>query len=476
MRDAWRQGRPIYVMGLVSPRVCLVARPALLNWDGNFKPSPNRCVRTCLPGNTAPQYFIIVLKGIYEMNSPPIRPTRFVALDVHKRYIVAAAIDAEQNIVLRPRRVRLEEFEGWASAHLEPTDSVVLEATTNAWHLCDQLHPLVGSVTVAHPLLVKLIASARVKTDSRDAISLARLLAAGLIPAVWVPPEEVRELRSLVNHRQRLVKQRTQTRNRLHAVLHRHNLVPPGKSPFSRVHRGWWDRLGLSVTEKLQVRQDLATVDHLEPLIMEVEKELARLTTIEPWADRATFLVQLPGIGVVNAMVLLAAIGDISRFESARKLVGYAGLGPSVHDSGQTHRTGKITKEGRREIRTTMVEAAWAAVRTHPYWRSQFERLRKRAGDGKAIVAIARKLLVVVWHVLTERVADRYVDVERVAFKFMNWSWALGKENRHGLDTASFIRGELTRLGIGDTLSSISRSGRIYRLPPIRDMAESQAS
>src|SRR5258706_16106558 len=96
-------------------------------------------------------------------------------------------------------------------------------------------------------------------------------------------------------------------------------------------------------------------------------------------------------------MALLAAMGDISRFPSAKKLVGYSGLGASVHDSGQTHRSGPLTKQGRRELRTVLVEAAWSAVLPHPHWHTEFDRLVPALGTGKAIVAIARKLLVVVW-------------------------------------------------------------------------------
>ncbi len=404
------------------------------------------------------------------MNSPPTKPQRFVALDVHKRYIVVGAIDGEQNILLRPRRVPIEDFAGWASGHLHPADAMVLEATGNAWHLHDLLRPLVMSLTVAHPLLVKLIASTKVKTDACDTINLARLLAAGLVPQVWVPPEEVRELRALVSHRQRLVRQRTQAR-RLHSVLHRHNLLPPGKEPFGRVHRAWWEKLELPVTEKLRVRQDLLLLDGLQPLIAEAERELARLSTVEPWADQAAFLLQLPGIGVLNAMVLLSAIGDITRFESARKLVGYAGLGASVYERGQTHRTGKITKQGRRELRSAMVEASWTAVRTHPRGKAVFERLQKRLGSEKAIVAVVRKLLVVVWHVLSERVADRYADAEKVAIKFTHWSEKVGKVNRGGEKTGAFVRRELTRLGIGEELSVVSRSRSLYRIPTREEVA-----
>ena len=114
-------------------------------------------------------------------------PTRFVALDIHRKYLVVGAVDSQQQIVLTPRRFGFETFSAWATTHLGPSDAVVLEATSNAWLLYDQLEPLVGSVTVAHPLAVKLIAAARVKTDSRDTIKLAHLLAANLVPAVWVP-------------------------------------------------------------------------------------------------------------------------------------------------------------------------------------------------------------------------------------------------------------------------------------------------
>jgi transposase len=123
-------------------------------------------------------------------------PTRFVALDIHRKYLVVGAVDPHQQIVLTPRRFGFEAFSAWATTHLIPSDAVVLEATSNAWLLYDQLEPLVASVTVAHPLAVKLIAAARVKTDSRDTIKLARLLASNLVPAVWVPPVHVRELQA----------------------------------------------------------------------------------------------------------------------------------------------------------------------------------------------------------------------------------------------------------------------------------------
>jgi transposase len=167
-----------------------------------------------------------------------------------------------------PRGVlALRPLTSWASIHLTHADAVVLEATSNAWLLYDQLQPLVAEGVVAHPQAVKLIAAARVKTDSRDTIKLASLLAANLIPAVWVPPQEVRELRALVTHRNRLVKPRTQAANRLHSVLQRHNLEPPPGQPFALRQQEWWLGLELPLAEKLRVQQDLRLYQTLEALI-----------------------------------------------------------------------------------------------------------------------------------------------------------------------------------------------------------------
>ena len=210
----------------------------------------------------------------------PSPATRFVALDVHRQYLVVGAVDSQQHVVLSPRRFGFAAFAEWATIHLTHADAVVLEATSNAWLLYDQLQPLVAEVVVAHPQAVKLIAAARVKTDSRDTIKLASLLAANLIPAVWVPPPEVRELRALVTHRNRLVKQRTQAANRLHSVLHRHNLAPPPGEPFAVQQREWWLALDLPLAEKLRVQQDLSLYQTLKALIQESDAELGRLSRL----------------------------------------------------------------------------------------------------------------------------------------------------------------------------------------------------
>lgn len=225
-------------------------------------------------------------------------PGRFVGLDVHKHSIMIAAVDKDQQVLLRPRRVVLAEFLEWGQGHLQPTDAVVVEASVNAWQLYDQLEPLVASVTVAHPLLVKAISAAKVKTDARDSTTLARLLAAGLIPAVWVPPAHVRDMRMLLAHRLRLIRQRTQTQNRLHSVLHAHQVLPPaGHSPFAASQRVWWQSLPLSALEQLRVKQDLLLLDRLDPLVAELDAQLVQLSMTEPWASQTPSSSSCPVLG-----------------------------------------------------------------------------------------------------------------------------------------------------------------------------------
>ena len=167
------------------------------------------------------------------------------------------------------------------------------------------------------------------------------------------------------------------------------------------------------------------------------------------------------------AVTVWAAIGDIRRFAEPRYLVGYAGLGTRVHDSGMTTRTGKITKAGRRDLRTVLIESAQVVANSHPHWKAEFARLEPRLGYNKAIVAIARKLLVAVWHVLQGKTA-KYAEPEAIAQKLLGFAYRVGKENRPaGQTAAQFTRVRLDRLGLGSELTSIPwGSKKPIPLPP----------
>jgi transposase len=398
-------------------------------------------------------------------------PDRFVGLDVHKHYLIAAAVDADRKEVMSPRRVPLARLDSWVRKTLTPRDAVVLEMTTNAYQLYDDLLPHVHSVTVVHPPHVALITRAQVMTDKIAARTLANLHAVGLLPSIWIPPSEVRDHRALVAQRAKMVRLSTQAKNRLHALIHRHHLVPPTGMLFDPGNSQWWLGLGISALELARVRCDLDTLGFAQAQIHLLEETMLTLAVQD---ERAVRLLHLPGVGLITAMTLLAAIGDISRFAQAKNLVGYAGLGARVHDSGQTHRTGGITKAGRRDLRAAMIEVAHTAARTHPRWRAELARLEPRLGKNKAIVAIARKLLVAVWHILSYDCPDRFADPERVARKLLKLANRLGPARRpQGQTAVQYVRYHLDRLGLGAELTSFpwGKTRRIH-LPPSQVVAE----
>jgi transposase len=409
------------------------------------------------------------LKVYQPMPSDKLGWARFVGLDVHKHYLVAVGVDAQLNQVLGPQRVQLTRLTQWAKKTLLPYDALVLEMTTNGFQLYDDLSPHAYSVTLVHPPHVKLITQAQVMTDKIAAARLAHLHAAGLLPPVWVPPAEVRDHRALVAQRTKMTRLSTQAKNRLHAVLHRHHLPRTEGALFTPAKRDWWLGLPVSPLERVRIQCDLDTLAFAKSQLALLEDALVELASQD---ERVTWLIQLPGIGLITAITLLAAIGDISRFPTAKHLVGYSGLGTRVHDSGLKRRSGRITKAGRRDIRAAMVQAAHAACNTHPHWQAELARLEPRLGKNKTIVAVARKLLVAVWHVLTKACADRFADPERVARKLLDHAERLGKANRPaGQTRAEYIREQLDHLGIGMELDAIQRGQRTICLPPSRLMA-----
>jgi transposase len=389
---------------------------------------------------------------------------RFIGLDVHKHYLIAYGVDAQLNHVLGPQRVQLTYLESWAQKTLRPYDAVVLEMTTNAFQLYDDLTPYAYSVTLVHPPHIRLITRAQVMTDKIAARVLAQLHAVGLLPPVWVPPVEVRDQRAVAAQRTKLTRLATQAKNRLHAVLHRHHLPAAEGDLFAVAQREWWLSLPVTPLERVRIQCDLDTLAFAQAQLGLFENVLTDLAAQD---ERVLRLIQIPGLGLITATTLLAAIGDISRFPDAQHLVGYAGLGARVHDSGLTCRTGKITKAGRRDIRAAMVEAAHVASTTHPHWQAELTRLEPRLGHNKAIVAMARKLLVTVWHVLTEGCADHFADPQMVARKLLAHAERLGKANRpQGQSCAEYVREQLDRLGLGADLEFILRGKRTLKLPP----------
>jgi transposase len=256
-------------------------------------------------------------------------------------------------------------------------------------------------VVVANAQDVRAISHARVKSDRFDARTLARLLDAGMLEAVWVPDTATQELRRRVARRAALVRQRTRAKNEIHATLARCLLGrPPVSDLFGKGGRAWLARQELPAAEAETVVGCLRQIDFLDGEIDAIDAKLCEWVVSSPEAKR---LISIPGLGIAAAAALMAAIGDVSRFDSPRKLVAYLGLDAKVRQSGkEPARHGRISKRGNAQARAVLVEAAWIAARSPGPLRAFAERLRARKHSGVASVALARKIACLCWQLLTK--------------------------------------------------------------------------
>ncbi|MGB9301269.1 MAG: IS110 family transposase [Anaerolineae bacterium] len=384
---------------------------------------------------------------------------RFFGLDVHKKYATICGISQQGEVVVKEDHLPLDRLATWAAGTLTSEDAVALEASTNTWWAYDCLAARAGRVVVVNPIKTRLIAQARISTDELSAEALARLLQSNFICEVWVPDERTRGYRQVISHRIRLAQEGTRLKNRIHAILHRQQLRSPYSNLFSRAGRAWLGKLELPELEKLLLRQNLELLNSSEEALAEVDQLLARLAQED---HRVPILMQIPGISIFSALAILAEIGEIDRFASAKKLCSYAGLVPSLHRSGQKHTTGPITKAGRSRLRWVLVEAAHVAARHDPQLGRFYYRLRAKKGTNVAVVATARKMLVVIWHLLSGDGVYRGRQVQMIARKFLEWGWKVGERDRCGT-TKEFVFTRLHQIQINN-LTHVQAGRRAHAL------------
>ncbi|HYT79045.1 MAG TPA: IS110 family transposase [Actinomycetota bacterium] len=262
---------------------------------------------------------------------------------------------------------------------------MVLEATGGALAIARILERYAGRVVMANPMAVRAIASAKAKTDRLDARTLAKLLAAGFLPSVWLGDERTRLLRRLVSRHAQLIRQRTRAKNQIHAVLQRTLMGrPPASDLFGKRGRAWLDDQDLPADERETVQASLRHVEFLDGELRLVDRTIAEQILSWPEVRR---IMTIPGMGATAAAGVMAAIGDVRRFPTPRHLVAYLGLDARVRQSGSAPaRHGGISKRGSSEARHLLVEAARAAIRTPGPLRAFGERIRARRGANIATV------------------------------------------------------------------------------------------
>jgi transposase len=272
-----------------------------------------------------------------------------------------------------------------------------VEMMSGAIWVRDQLSAAGWNVEVAHARKVRDVAPLACKTDTVDARVLAELCRRDLVPALWVPSLEERALREQLRRRMHLVRLRASAMNRIFGLLTQWGLrVSLDRLRSEDAMELLADR-GVEETWRRSISEALAVIDLLDERLAPLERELRQAAKADA---RVVLLKTIPGVGELLGLTLASEIGDVARFSTPRKLIGYAGLAPRVNQSGDRSRTGALSKAGSRTLRWAAVEAAHAAWRPTNPWHQHYSELVKRAGKNPAKSAIAHKVLTACWHIL----------------------------------------------------------------------------
>ena len=355
---------------------------------------------------------------------------RYIGMDVHREFAQLAVV--EDGLVRDVGRIGVtpEALRAWARG-LRGDDQVALEATGNSDAIANLLSPLVGRVVVSNPSKTRAIAEAKVKTDKVDARILAQLLAADFLPPVWLPDDRTRSLRRQVMRRAHIVRQRTRIKNQVHAILAR-NLAPtpPVSDLFGTTGRHWLSRQDLPADERAAVQALLRQLDFHGTELAAADRELA----VEALGDQVVArLMTIPGVDAIAAISIVAAVGDFTRFDSPDKLVADVGLNPKVRQSGNSAPVhGRISKAGRAHARGVLVEAAWSASRAPGPLRAFYQRIQARRGFQIAVVATARKMTVLAWHLATKDQDYAFARPALVTHKRRKLELAAGAPSQRG--------------------------------------------
>ena len=318
----------------------------------------------------------------------------YLGVDVHKRSCWVTVLDADgQEREQRKLGMDRTTLLGYFGKIPRPA-KVAVEATFNWYYFLNVIEPLGLELYLVHPQKTRAIASARIKHDQLDSRILARLLHAGFIAEAWIAPRPVRELRQLVRFRARTVRWATRAKNGVHGVLNRQGISSPVESLFGPKGRAFLEEVKLQELDRWEVDDQLERLDLLEQQIRDLDQEIRQRGQGSAVAQA---LEEIPGIGPFIALLLLGEIGDLGRFPTAKHLVSYVGLAPSLYASGERRWTGEITKQGSSLLRWALVQAAHVAARS-PRFVGFYERQRERHGTAKAAVALARKLTTISYY------------------------------------------------------------------------------
>jgi transposase len=332
---------------------------------------------------------------------------RYAGIDLHKRSLTVCVIDKETGETFTSRFTCQDEAGILAFFKKQCPFEAVVEATATYEWLWVLLEPIAERLVLAHPKKLRIIAESKKKTDRFDARNLAWMLSQDEIPEAHRPTPRQREHQHLVKHRHSLRRQGSRLKIQIRSILAARNLDRP--DVFTARGGLCVAELDIPQSERFRIQELLCLLKVIGEHIRTADQELKKFREAGTEAQKESHAIvqSVPGVGEVVADVVLATLGDVSRFPSIKKVTSYAGLVPGVRESDRKRRDLGITKEGPRILRWALIEAAWRAVQYSSHWATVFQRIARTRGKKRAAVAVARRLLGVIYTLLKK--GERYV-------------------------------------------------------------------
>lgn len=315
----------------------------------------------------------------------------YVGLDVHKNFIFGCAKDKEGNTLFEKKFPTEPHAMDLFLANVTSDSKIALESSSCWQYAFDYLVDKGFDVSLSNPSKTRLIGESRKKTDAEDARKLADLLRTNMLPLSYAAPPHVRMQRQITRHRLSLVNMRVEVKNKIHAILRRHGIQTELNDIFTEKGISFLESIDLPMCDKFELEQYIALLRHFSKKIEETQERIEEIASDEPYAR---LLMTHPGINYYSALMVTAEIGDVQRFSSAKKLVSFAGLNPSVYQSGDKCYRGAISKQGSTHLRWILIQCANVAVQKDRRLKSYYMKKKLAKGHNKAIVAAARKMLI----------------------------------------------------------------------------------
>jgi transposase len=336
---------------------------------------------------------------------------RYIGLDIHKKFLFAVVLDSKGEVVLE-KKIKNDPDELDKFFRPYDKDSKVALESCSCWeyvydYLCDMGFT---NLVLANPSRVRLIATSRKKTDAHDAQVLAELLWMNKLPESYAPPTVVREQRTITRHRASLGRLKGIVKNKIHAILIRNGIDHDFSDVFCQEGVQFLKSLDLSSTDAYQRDQYLQLIRHFNMLINKTEDRIEDYVAYTP---QVTILMSMPGISYYSGLTIAGEIGDIRRVSCAKKLVSFAGLNPSVSQSGNKCYTGHIAKQGDKHLRWMLNQCANVAIMHDSTLAKIYHRIKKRRGHNIAITAVARKMLCFIYIMLTENIKYQALQIHK---------------------------------------------------------------